>query len=122
MLSTLAIGLAAGVGLWMLAVFTTAFIMVVLGIIESFEPKTTRGLPLEIKAKQPDKFKPKVEEVLKRAKFEYTLRTSSEEEISYEVSVPLDRKTDRLTELILKLDPDNVTSVEWKEPKAKNKK
>ena len=96
--------------------------MVVLGIIESFEPKTTQAFMLEIKAKEPDKFKPKVEEVLKRARFEHTLRTSSEEEICYEVNVPLDRKTDRLTELILKLDPENVTAVEWKEPKAKNKK
>jgi hypothetical protein len=122
MLSTLAIGLASGVGLWMLAVFTTVFIMLVLGIIESFEPKTTESFTLEIKAKEPDKFKPKVEEVLRRAKFEHTLRTASGEEISYEVNVPLDRKTDRLTEHILKLDPDNVTSVEWKESKAKSRK
>jgi hypothetical protein len=122
MLSTLAIGLAAGVGLWMLAVFTTVFIMVVLGIIESFEPKTTKAFTLEIKAKEPDKFKPKVEEALTRAKLEHTLRTTSEEEVSYEVKVPLDRKTDGLTDRILKLDPDNVTSVEWKEPKDKSKK
>jgi hypothetical protein len=122
MLSTLAIGLAAGVGLWMLAVFTTFFIMVVLGIVESFEPKMTEAFMLEIKAKAPDKFKPKVEEILRRAKLEHTLRTSAEDEICYEVSVPLDRKTDGLTERILKLDPDNVTSVEWKEPKSKSKK
>src|SRR5437868_4382739 len=36
MLSTLAIGLAAGVGLWMLAVFATIFILATLWIIESF--------------------------------------------------------------------------------------
>ena len=119
MLSTLAIGLAAGVGLWMLAVFTTVFVMAVLGIIEAFEPKGTLAYTLEIKAKDPDKFKPKVEEVLKRAKLEHTLRTASEEEICYEVNVPLDRKTDRLADHILKLDPDNVTSVEWKEAKKK---
>ena len=50
------------------------------------------------------------------------LRTESPEELCYEVNVPLDRKTDRWTELILKLDPDNVTSVEWKDSKAKSKK
>src|SRR6202008_2174346 len=37
MLSTLAIGLAAGVGVWMLAAFTTVFILGVLWIIESYE-------------------------------------------------------------------------------------
>jgi uncharacterized membrane protein YhiD involved in acid resistance len=119
MLSTLAIGLASGVGLWMLAVFTTVFIMLVLGIIESFEPKGTRAFTLEIKAKDPEKFKPKVEEILTRARLEHTLRTASEEEICYEVNLPLDRKTDRLTEAILKLDPENVTAVDWKEPKSK---
>jgi len=119
MLSTLAIGLASGVGLWMLALFATVFIMLVLGIIESFEPKGTRAFSLEIKAKDPEKFKPKVEEILTRAKLEHTLRTASEEEICYEVNLPLDRKTDRLTDTILKLDPDNVTAVEWKEPKSK---
>ena len=63
--------------------------------------------------------KPKVEEILTRAKLEHTLRTASEEEICYEVNLPLDRKTDRLTEAILKLDPENVTAVDWKEPKSK---
>ena len=34
MLSTLAIGLASGVGLWMLALFGTGFILLVLGTVE----------------------------------------------------------------------------------------
>src|SRR5258707_612635 len=33
MLSTLAVGLAAGVGVWMLAVFATVFILVVLAVV-----------------------------------------------------------------------------------------
>src|SRR5438094_493757 len=41
MLSTLAIGLATGVGLWMLAIFATVFILGLLWIVESFEPKAT---------------------------------------------------------------------------------
>src|SRR5262245_47522141 len=39
MLSTLAVGLASGVGLWVLAVFGTGFILGLLWIVESFEPK-----------------------------------------------------------------------------------
>ena len=76
MLSTLAVGLAAGVGLWMLAVFSTGFILVVLGIIESFEPKTTLSFELEIKAKDPAALKPKIEELLRRAKLEHEMRTT----------------------------------------------
>ena len=120
MLSTLAVGLAAGVGLWMLAVFSTGFILLVLGVIESFEPKTTRPFTLEIKAKDPAALKPKIEQLLTRTKFEHELRTTAkEDELSYDVQVPLDKKTDRLSEQILKLDPDNVTAVEWKEKKEK---
>src|ERR1051325_3807476 len=37
MLSTLAIGLATGVGLWLLALFATAFILGVLWLIESID-------------------------------------------------------------------------------------
>src|SRR5437868_2758865 len=49
MLSTLAIGLAAGVGLWMLAVFATIFILATLWIIESFEPKARQTFTLKVK-------------------------------------------------------------------------
>ena len=41
MLSTLAIGLASGVGLWLLASFTTLFVLAVLWMIESFEKAST---------------------------------------------------------------------------------
>jgi Domain of unknown function (DUF4956)/MgtC family len=119
MLSTLAVGLAAGVGLWMLAVFSTGFVMLVLGVIESFEPKTTRPFTLEIKAKDPAAFKPKLEEVLRRTRFEYELRSTAEDGLSYDVQVPLDRKTDRISEQILKLDPEKATAVEWKDKKDK---
>src|SRR5689334_24083838 len=51
MLSTLAIGLASGVGLWMLAVFATAFILATLWIIESFEPQARQLFLLKVAAK-----------------------------------------------------------------------
>lgn len=119
MLSTLAVGLAAGVGLWMLALFATAFILLILGIIESFEPKANLAYTLGIKAKDPAAFKPKVEQLLRRAKLQYELRASAEDEITYDVQVPIERRTDRLPDHVLKLDPDNATAVEWKEKKEK---
>lgn len=119
MLSTLSIGLAAGVGLWMLALFATIFFMAVLGVIESFEPKATRLFALEIKAKKPAELRPKLEQVLTRARLEHTLRATSGDEVTYDVNLPIDGKTDRLAEQILKLDPENATAVEWKEKKEK---
>jgi uncharacterized membrane protein YhiD involved in acid resistance len=38
MLTTLAVGLASGVGLWLLAAFATAFVLALLWVVESFEP------------------------------------------------------------------------------------
>lgn len=119
MLSTLAIGLASGVGLWPLAVFTTAFILVVLWIVESFEPKAIHVFLLKIEAKDAAALKPKVEQILTRNRVKHELRKESKEEISYEAQVPLDKKTDRLSELILKLDPDNATAVKWDDKKER---
>lgn len=119
MLSTLAIGLAAGVGLWPLACFATAFILVLLWIVESFEPKATHVFLLKIQAKDPAALKPKIEEILSRSRVKHELRTESKEEISYEANVPFDRKTDRLSELILKIDPENATAVKWDDKKEK---
>jgi uncharacterized membrane protein YhiD involved in acid resistance len=121
MLSTLAIGLAAGVGIWMIATFATAFILGVLWIIESFEPKAKEEFLLKIKAKNPEQIRQKLEELITRNRLEFELRTSDEDELAYEVKKPMERKTDRLSEMILKLDPDNITGVEWDEKKNKKK-
>jgi uncharacterized membrane protein YhiD involved in acid resistance len=118
MLSTLAVGLASGVGIFMLAGFATVFILVVLWIIESFEPKAMQAFMLKITAKDPMKLKGQIEQLLARHRLPYELRSSSNEEIHYEVRVPIDRKTDRLSDLIVKLDPE-TTAVEWEEKKEK---
>ena len=118
MLSTLAIGLASGVGLWLLAVFGALFILVLLGIVESFEPKAMQLFALKVKAKDPAALKSAIEELLRRNRVEFELRTSSPEEICYDVKVPLERKTDRLSEQILDLDREHA-AVQWEEKKEK---
>lgn len=120
MLSTLAVGLASGVGLWVLAIFATGFVLALLWIVESFEPKARDKFLLKIKAKDPAGMKPKVESLLARHRLEFELRTASQEELHYEVALPIDRKTDRLSNLILELDPQNESAVEWEEKKAKS--
>jgi len=120
MLSTLAVGLAAGVGLWLLALFATGFILLVLSIVESFEPKARQPFSLKVQAKDPAALKPKIEELLTRARVEHQLRTVSKEEITFEVQWPINKKTDGLSDVILKLDPENATGVEWEEKKNKS--
>lgn len=121
MLCALAVGLASGVGLYALSVFSTAFIGAALWVIESFE-QGMKHFELKIKAgDDTDSLRPKFEEILGRYELQYELRTSSDEEVCYDVRAPLDVQTDRVTNALLKLDPDGHASVEWsgKKPKAK---
>jgi uncharacterized membrane protein YhiD involved in acid resistance len=111
MLSTLAIGLAAGVGLWLLALFGTAFFMLVLWLVESAEPKAVRRIGLKIKAKDVATLKPKVERLLERLQSEFEIRAVTPDELHYEVKWPFEKSTDSLSERIVALDPDDSTEV-----------
>jgi uncharacterized protein DUF4956 len=118
MLSTLAVGLASGVGLYMLAAFSTGFVLLVLWIVESFEPKAHEIFFLKVKAKAPAEIRPKVEALLTRYKIEHELRTETKEEITFEVKLPINKNTDRLSNTILNMDPESA-EVDWEEKKKK---
>jgi hypothetical protein len=112
MLSALSVGLASGVGLYALAVFSTAFLIVMLGIIESFE-KGMKKFELTIKAgDQTDEQREKIETILRRFGLPYELRASADDGLSYEVAMPLDVERDRVTDAILRLDPEGHAAVE----------
>jgi uncharacterized membrane protein YhiD involved in acid resistance len=117
MLCTLAVGLASGVGLYVLATVSTAFIGIALWVIESFEPRS-RKFDLKIKAgDDTDALRPRIESILSRYNLMYELRTSSDEEVCYDVQVPFDVQTDRISNTILRLDRDGHAAVEWQEKK-----
>jgi uncharacterized membrane protein YhiD involved in acid resistance len=121
MLCTLAVGLASGVGLYVLAAVSTGFIVAALWVIESFEPRT-RHFELKIKAgDDTDSLRPKIEAILQRYQLEFELRTSSDEEVCYDVQVPYDVQTDRISNTILRLDREGHAAVEWSEKKNKTK-
>jgi len=74
---------------------------------------------LSVKAKDPAALRPKLESLLGQSRLQFELRSSTEENLTYEVRMPLDRKVDGLSNGILKLAPENVTGVEWEEKKEK---
>ena len=119
MLTTLAVGLACGVGVYGLAAFATVFLIGVLWIIESFEPRARQQFILEVKAKEAAKLQPKLEALLRRRRVKYELREVMPEEFSYMVEMPLEVKTDSISAEIIALDPDPGTGVEWKTEKKK---
>ena len=122
MLSTLAVGLASGVGLYVMAAFSAGFIMIALWIIESFEPEGKKSFELKIKmGKETDDRRKEFDAILNRYHVDFDLLTSSDEEVCYEVLVPLEMQKERLSNAILKLDPEGHASVEWNEKKPKTK-
>jgi uncharacterized membrane protein YhiD involved in acid resistance len=122
MLSTLAIGLASGVGQYLLAVFSSFFILFALWIIESFEPEGRKLFELKIKmGDDTDARRKELDALLDRYHMEFDLLSSSDEELCYEVWVPLEMQKERISNAILKLDPEGHASVEWNEKKPKSK-
>jgi len=120
MLATLSLGLASGVGLYALAIFSTVFLTVALWIIESFEPTVSKQFNLTVKAGgDTDSSRAKIEKILDRYKLEYELRTASDEEVCYDVKVPHEVQTDDVSNAILKLDPEGHASVDWSDKKKK---
>jgi hypothetical protein len=119
MLSTLAVGLACGVGVYPLAIFATVFIVALLYVIESFEPKPRKLYELQVKAKEAAKVQPKVEALLRRRRIKFELRETSPEEFSYQVQLPMEMKTDALSMEIMELDPDKGTAVQFNPEKKK---
>jgi uncharacterized membrane protein YhiD involved in acid resistance len=120
MLSTLALGLASGVGLYAIAIFSAVFILVALWVIESFEPKKRDAFVVKVKiGDDSDSRRQDIEAILRRYHVDFELSSSSDEEVCYDVEVPLELRRDRITNAILRLDPAGHAAVEWAEKKTK---
>jgi uncharacterized membrane protein YhiD involved in acid resistance len=115
MLSTLGIGLASGVGLYFLAIFATIFIVLVVGMLESFEPEGYKLFDLKIKAENATTMRPRVQQLLSRNRIRYELRTAADDELVYEAKVPARKKVDGITDAIQAINGTN--EVEWDEKK-----
>ena len=119
MLTTLSVGLAAGVGLFALAAFATVFILAVLWAIESFEPERRKTFDLKVAAGEPAGLRSDVEAVLRRYDIKYELRSAGPKELMYETNLPLNVKTDRVSNAILLIDAEGEKEVVWEEKKKK---
>ena len=121
MLCTLSVGLAAGVGLYVLAAIGTAFLSLALWIIEGFQPQS-REFELTVKmGEKTQQLRPRIEAVLRRFKTSYELRGQSDEEVSYIITAPLDMHTDRVSNALTALVASGKGAVEWKERPSKGK-
>jgi uncharacterized membrane protein YhiD involved in acid resistance len=118
MLCCLAVGLASGVGLFALAVVSTVFLVAALAVIESFEPTSSQQFELKVTVgKDAADLRPRLEKVLTRLRVGHSLRSASNEELSYDVRVPYGVETDGITNAIQTLGPEEKLAVEWDEKK-----
>jgi uncharacterized membrane protein YhiD involved in acid resistance len=117
MLACLGIGLACGVGLYLIAAFATAFLIGFLWWVESLEPQPVQRFLLAVSAPDPEGMRTNLERLLRRHRAVFELRALSGEQISYEVALPLDQSTDRLSSAIAALNGGEATAVQWEDKK-----
>ena len=119
MLGCMTVGLASGVELYGLAAFATLFMLGLLWVVESMEPERLKTFELKLTAADPGKVRPELEQLLRRSRVKFELRTAGPKELVYEANLPLTVSTDRLSNAILKLETSGETEVVWEEKKKK---
>jgi uncharacterized membrane protein YhiD involved in acid resistance len=116
MLCALASGLAVGVGLYQIGAVATGFMMLLLWLIEFFEPAARKRFELRIKTSQAVDFRSKAEDVLTALGLEFELLVEEDDEIRYSVTAPVDVRTRDVSDT-LRLVGGNEVIVKWEEKK-----
>jgi hypothetical protein len=117
MLATLSVGLASGVGLYLLVVFSTVFVLGVLWLIESIESEPYSLFTLTLTVKDSAAVRVNIEKTLRRHRIPFELRSTSAESLAYEVKVPLKIDTESVSTAIASLDRSQPIDVTWKREK-----
>jgi uncharacterized membrane protein YhiD involved in acid resistance len=119
MLACLTIGLASGVGIYLVALVATVFVLAVVWVLESNEPESYKDFLLTVKAKGSGQLQGQLEKVLRRNGVTFEMRTASQDDLTYSVRLPLTKKTDRLTNAILSLGEKDEMTVDWSDKKPR---
>jgi uncharacterized membrane protein YhiD involved in acid resistance len=126
LLISLALGLAAGVGRWDLAVILTVFALVVLWLLEWREPLLVfRAMEVKVTTKNVVSTQRALRDVFKQFGFDRELRGVDREvtdespgNLVYSVDISPTVSTDQISEEILQLDGENIQSIEWDQKKS----
>jgi hypothetical protein len=118
LLVSLGVGLACGSGLFSVAASLCVFVILVLWILESFEPPDRAQFDLVISSNESLKIRQQVEHAFRGKGVHYQLWGSSPDELRYEVSVPFDQDIKKLAKIIKRLDGRDA-EVDWEIKKYK---
>jgi uncharacterized membrane protein YhiD involved in acid resistance len=128
LLISLALGLAAGVGRWELGIALCLFALALLWLLEFNEStKIFRAMEVTVRTRNTDQTQELLRTVFQKYKVDAEVREicPPEEEGSvgslvYFVTLHLGLSTDRLSDLIMKRDPENVEGILWSQKKGAN--
>jgi uncharacterized membrane protein YhiD involved in acid resistance len=126
LLISLAIGLASGVGKMELAVILSLFVLLMLSVLEYFEPEQVfRAMELTVTSKKLDETDEVLREIFEKRNITSELRKMDREDpdnpvgkIVYYVNVSGEFSTDKLSEEIFASDPENIDSIQWDQKKT----
>jgi uncharacterized membrane protein YhiD involved in acid resistance len=118
MLVALAVGLATGVGVYLVAAIATAFILALLWGLESFEPAPRKTFLLKLSGKEIADRREDVEALLRRQKAGFEVRSIGSEGLAYQADLPVRKRTDQAADAIQHLARDIAPTVEWQIPKT----
>jgi uncharacterized membrane protein YhiD involved in acid resistance len=126
LLISLALGLAAGVGRWDLGIALCFFALALLWLLEFNEGEQVyRSMELCIKTRDTERAKNSLQKLFKRYKIDAEVRGYDPPdeknpigELTYYITLRLNLSTDRLSEQILRMDPDNIEGIEWSQKKG----
>jgi uncharacterized membrane protein YhiD involved in acid resistance len=126
LLISLALGLAAGVGRWDLAVILAGFALIVLWLLEWHEPQVVfRSMEVKVTTRNVPATKRALSEVFRKYGFDAELRGVDREatedspgSLVYLVDVSPTVTTDEMSNKILSLDGQHVEGIEWDQKKS----
>ena len=117
MLGTLGLGVASGVGLHLLAVCATLFLLLLLWLVESYAPKARVVYRLKLSTDKPLELRSKVEEVLLSQDAPFYLRDISDRELEYDIRIAIDEPTGKVERELEKVLPEHIKSFSWQRKK-----
>ena len=126
LLISLAIGLASGVGKVEVAIVLSLFSLLVLSLLEYYEPdQVFRAMELTVATRKVEETDEILKEIFEKKNITSELRKVDREDpdnpvgkIVYFVNVGGDLSTDKLSEEIFSSDPDNIDAVQWDQKKT----
>ena len=126
LLISLAIGLATGVGKIEVAIILTLFSLIVVSLLEYYEPEQIfRAMELTVASRKVTDTDEVLREIFEKRNIQGEMRKVDPEssddpigKIVYFLNVGGDLSTDKLSEEIFNSDPDNIDSIQWDQKKT----